>query len=148
MDSYICLEVIIYQLKFMQMKRLFCRPIDLTNVTITTHFSEQAGTKMAAYCSAIGPSALTFSWKRNHVTLKPSYWVKIKQHNSTCSVLTIRMMGKADSGNYTCNVRLEDKRVSSLLSASYKYYHHHHYSCINMNLLLRYSGRIVKHCLV
>ena len=131
------------------MKRLFCRPIDLTNVTITTHFSEQAGTKMAAYRSAIGPSALTFSWKRKHVTLKHSYWVKIEQHNSTCSVLTIRMMGKADSGNYTCNVRLEDKFVSS--SASYNYYHHHHHhhhSCINMNLLLRCHGRTVKHCLV
>lgn len=107
----------------MQMKRLFCRPIDLTNVTITTHFSEQAGTKMSAYCSAIGPSALTFSWKRNHVTLKSSYWVKIEQHNSTCSVLTIKMMGKADAGIYACNVRLEDKFVLSPSLSSSPFLH-------------------------
>lgn len=81
---------------------------DLSNVTMTVHYSGKAGSTMTFYCSAVGPAVLAFSWKKDHVTLNPSYWVKIEQHNSTCSVLTIRRTKKAVSGNYTCNVRWEN----------------------------------------
>jgi len=77
---------------------------DLTNVTVTTRFSGQAGATMTIYCKAIGPNTSSFTWVKDHLALQPSYWVKYDM-NSTVSVLTIRMTKKADSGNYTCNVR-------------------------------------------
>ena len=77
---------------------------DLANVTVTTRFSGHAGTTMTIYCTATGPLTSTLTWTKDHLTLQPSNRIKYDV-NGTCSALTIRMTKKADSGNYTCNVR-------------------------------------------
>ena len=60
---------------------------------------------MTIYCTATGPLTSTLTWTKDHLTLQPSNRIKYDV-NGTCSALTIRMTKKADSGNYTCNVRL------------------------------------------
>ena len=70
-----------------------------------------SGTTMKIVCSAIGPSALSFSWTKEHVTLQPSYRVKIEV-NSNSSTLFIRNTDRVDTGNYTCKIRYDKDGLS------------------------------------
>ena len=74
--------------------------------------SGQAGTTMTIYCTVIGPDISTFTWTKDHPTLRPSYPVKYDV-NSMVSVLTIRTIKKAYSGNYTTLANINSKNMSN-----------------------------------